>query len=194
MLHPQRLRALAAAVSSELEKEAAIGEHLTHAAELAGLGVLAVPSVHRLRKIKKKETPPEERKAAKYELAGLGILAAPSAMHLAHSAYKAFKKPKLATIDPKAMLRQGALQGAWQAAKAAPAPNKLVDPRAAAARLRAAAPKVLPRAAGDAQMLQNPAMHAVSKRVVKQPIAKPIAVPQTHQPFVVQHGASQYWE
>ena len=66
-------------------------EHLTHGAELAGLGVLAVPSAQKLRKIRAAETPPEERRAAKYELAGLGVLAAPSAIHLGHSAWKHFR-------------------------------------------------------------------------------------------------------
>lgn len=70
--------------------------HLTHAAEVGGLGVLAVPSAAKLRKINKPETTPEERRHAKFELAGLGILAAPSVAHLAHSAYK-FGKSKLAT-------------------------------------------------------------------------------------------------
>lgn len=68
------------------------GEHLTHGAELAGLGVLAVPSYKRLKKIRQPETSPQERSDAKHELAGLGILAAPSAIHLAHSAYKRLRR------------------------------------------------------------------------------------------------------
>lgn len=66
-------------------------EHLTHGAELAGLGALAVPSAGKLRKIHAKETSPEEKRTAKYELGGLGILAAPSALHLGHAAWKKFR-------------------------------------------------------------------------------------------------------
>jgi hypothetical protein len=66
-------------------------EHLTHGAELAGLGALAVPSAGKLRKIHAKETSPEEKSHAKYELGGLGILAAPSAIHLGHAAWKAVR-------------------------------------------------------------------------------------------------------
>ena len=64
------------------------GGTLTHGAELAGLGLLAVPSMQKLKKIHAKETSPEERRTAKYELGGLGVLAAPSAIHLGHSAWK----------------------------------------------------------------------------------------------------------
>lgn len=83
----------------ELEKTAtgAFG----HGVELAGLGVLAKPSIDRLRK---KEV--DEHKAAKHEVAGLGILAAPSALHLAHSAYKKMRGiPKVASIPNPAALR-----------------------------------------------------------------------------------------
>ena len=68
-----------------------IGQHkdaLTHGAEIAGLGVLGIPSAQKLRKIHSKTTSPEEKKTAKYELAGLGILGVPSALHLAHGAFK----------------------------------------------------------------------------------------------------------
>lgn len=61
-------------------------EHLTHGTELAGLGVLGYPSYQRLKKIRAKETTPEEKRSAKFELAGLGILGLPSAIHLAHGA------------------------------------------------------------------------------------------------------------
>ncbi len=63
--------------------------NMGHGVELAGLGVLAKPSIDRLRGKKV-----DEHKAAKQEIAGLGILAAPSAIHLAHSAYK-YMKPGL---------------------------------------------------------------------------------------------------
>jgi uncharacterized membrane protein YebE (DUF533 family) len=62
-------------------------EHLTHGTEIAGLGVLGYPSYQRLKKIRAKETSPEERRSAKFELAGLGILGIPSAIGLAHGAY-----------------------------------------------------------------------------------------------------------
>lgn len=48
-------------------------EAFGHAAELAGLGALAVPSIQALR-----GKPMKERTAHKMELAGLGILAAPT--------------------------------------------------------------------------------------------------------------------
>lgn len=64
------------------------GNTLTHGAELAGLGILAVPSAQKFRKIHAKDTTPEEKKNAKYELAGLGVLAAPSAIHLGHAAWQ----------------------------------------------------------------------------------------------------------
>jgi hypothetical protein len=68
-------------------------EALGHGAELAGLGVLAKPSIDDLRKKQPANESGEAKKKrhAKYELAGLGILAAPSAIHLAHSAYKRFR-------------------------------------------------------------------------------------------------------
>jgi hypothetical protein len=68
---------------SKFKKVGSAAEHLT---EIAGLGVLAKPSIDRLRG---KEV--DERKAAKQEIAGLGILAAPSALKLGKSAYNKFK-------------------------------------------------------------------------------------------------------
>ncbi len=59
-----------------------IGRHadtLSHGAELAGLGVLAAPSIGELRH---PTADPREKRKAKAEVAGLGILAAPSAMSL----------------------------------------------------------------------------------------------------------------
>lgn len=65
-------------------------EPLTHATELGGLGVLAVPSAMELAHKRPPATTPEgaedekrERFKSKAELAGLGILGAPSALHLA---------------------------------------------------------------------------------------------------------------
>ena len=91
--HPNPRPGRIAAYQAPLGKPklAGIGENLGHAADITGLGVLAVPSVHKLRKIHSKTTTPEEKKDAKYELAGLGILAAPPAMHLAHAAYNRLK-------------------------------------------------------------------------------------------------------
>jgi hypothetical protein len=71
-----------------MKKRASIGEALGHATEIAGLGVLAKPSLDRLRGKKV-----DERKASKQELAGLGILALPSALHLSHSVYKKLRRP-----------------------------------------------------------------------------------------------------
>jgi hypothetical protein len=155
-MHLVTLKAFQEAVSSELQKEAGIGEwaskhkeHLTHGAEIAGLGTLAVPSIHKLRKIRAEETPPEERKAAKYELAGLGILAAPSALHLAHSAFKKFKKT------------------------AAPLPNAVVGRRS-----------MLMKAVGQSTSSRPPPKPKTAINLPKQ---------TSSTPFVVQHGASQYW-
>lgn len=55
----------------------------THGTELAGLGILAKPSIDRLR-----GKHVDERKAAKQEVAGLGVLAAPSAAHFGNQALK----------------------------------------------------------------------------------------------------------
>lgn len=95
------LRAFVDEMQGTMMKEAVLGgvadwaskhrEHLTHGAELAGLGLLAVPSAQKLKKIHAKETSPEERRTAKYELGGLGVLAAPSAIHLGHAAWKKFR-------------------------------------------------------------------------------------------------------
>lgn len=60
--------------SDEMAKLAGI---LGHAAEVAGLGILAAPSVQRLR-----GKPMAKRREAGTEVAGLGLLAAPSAYHL----------------------------------------------------------------------------------------------------------------
>ena len=56
------------------EKKAETASHL---AELAGLGIIAAPSIQHLR-----GKPMSESKAHKYEIAGLGTLAAPSVYHL----------------------------------------------------------------------------------------------------------------
>lgn len=87
------MRAFQESVSGELKKEAGIGDVFKKAknfigkhqtglkagAEIAGLGVLAKPSIDEWRGKKV-----EEKKKSKYELAGLGMLAAPSAIELAH--------------------------------------------------------------------------------------------------------------
>jgi len=56
---------------------------LGHAAELAGLGVLARPSIQKLR-----GKPVSEKSERVHELAGLGILAAPSAVELGRKILK----------------------------------------------------------------------------------------------------------
>ena len=67
------------AFKDELEKiSSGLGELATHGAEVAGLGILAAPTIQKMRG-KKMSTKGEH--AA--ELGGLGVLAAPSAAHLA---------------------------------------------------------------------------------------------------------------
>lgn len=60
---------------------------VTHGAELAGLGVLAKPSIQHLRG---KQTTKSSDHA--HEVAGLGILAAPSAIELGHQALPHIKR------------------------------------------------------------------------------------------------------
>jgi hypothetical protein len=69
------------------EKRAAGG--LETAAELSGLGLLAVPSIQKLR-----DKPVNESTAAKMEVGGLGILAAPYLHNVAKSGLNKLKKPK----------------------------------------------------------------------------------------------------
>lgn len=59
------------------------------AVDLAGLGILAVPSVKELRD---KKTKPHDRSKAKWELAGLGTLAGVSGHELASGLKKHWKK------------------------------------------------------------------------------------------------------
>ncbi len=73
-------------VAGELHKEANLW---LHGAEIGGLGVLARPSVQALRR---KDTSPHERSAAKHELAGLGILAVPSAYEVAKAGIRRIRK------------------------------------------------------------------------------------------------------
>ena len=70
------------------DKQASIGEHLYHAAEIGGLGILAAPSIKALATGKKMS----ENKTHKYELAGLGLLAAPSAIHMGKSILSKIKR------------------------------------------------------------------------------------------------------
>lgn len=65
------------AVMKMFPKLATAGEMVGHAIELGGLGILARPSIQKLRG--KQVSHASE---AKHELAGLGTLAAPSAYHL----------------------------------------------------------------------------------------------------------------
>jgi hypothetical protein len=73
-----------AAFKDELEK---LGWHA--AAEIAGLGTLAAPTIQKMR-----GKPMSERASHAAEIGGLGILAAPAA----HSMYKAVKKGGLAAL------------------------------------------------------------------------------------------------
>lgn len=104
-MHRLTLQAFRAEIAAELAKEAGIPyvnwhnakalgrqtasfvkkhkDTLSHGVELAGLGVLAKPSIDELRGKKV-----DEKLKAKREVQGLGLLAAPSALHLAHSVYK----------------------------------------------------------------------------------------------------------
>jgi hypothetical protein len=66
------------AFKDELEKIAGWGDLATHAAEVGGLGILAAPTIQKMRGKKMSE---KGEHAA--ELGGLGVLAAPSAAHLA---------------------------------------------------------------------------------------------------------------
>lgn len=117
--------------SDELEKIS-----YAHAAELAGLGILAAPSVAELAGKKV-----DERKKAGAEVAGLGILAAPSLHHYGSKALKYIKKAsvdysalaealdeKLAAAGMDRMMQQHALiEGSRQAAPAAAASPKPVQ-------------------------------------------------------------------
>ena len=70
-------------VFPELRKTAidwkSVGEYATHAADIAGLGILARPTIQKMRG---KEV--SEGSEHAHELAGLGMLAVPSAIHLGH--------------------------------------------------------------------------------------------------------------
>lgn len=68
--HTDRITHMKTAFWEGFEKQA------SHAAELAGLGLLAIPSVQHLR-----GKPMTEKNEHKMELAGLGVLAAPSVYH-----------------------------------------------------------------------------------------------------------------
>lgn len=79
---------------------------LDHAIELAGLGILARPSVNALR-----GKPMTEHASHVHEVAGLGVLAAPSAVHMAQGAWHKGRQ----------MLASRAMAGKW-----APAGRKLL--------------------------------------------------------------------
>jgi hypothetical protein len=86
--HSAYLEKLSMAVNTKAITDWA-GKHkdsLTHGAELAGLGILAAPSVGELRNKGGGSEEDEQRRKkrhAKYEIGGLGLLAAPSAISLA---------------------------------------------------------------------------------------------------------------
>lgn len=83
-------------VASFLEgfcKKAGLADHLTHGAEIAGLGILAAPSVKAMVTGKNMS----DKNTHRAEIAGLGVLAAPSIAHFA----KGFMKK--AFLDPYTM-------------------------------------------------------------------------------------------
>lgn len=81
---PERVKKAGVSMNSAFftgfEKKASVSDHLYHGAELAGLGVLAAPSIASLR-----GKPWKEKNKDIAEVAGLGILAAPSAYHIGKS-------------------------------------------------------------------------------------------------------------
>ena len=91
-----------AAVSPDTWKH--LGELGTHAAEVGGLGVLARPTIQKMRG---KEV--SEKSEHAHELAGLGILAVPSAIHLGHMAKSGYKAIKAMKKVSSANLVDGAL-------------------------------------------------------------------------------------
>ncbi len=102
-MHHATLRGFVDEIQGTLMKEAGFGswvaknkEPLTHGAEVAGLGILAAPTIGKMMSKNKTMTPEQkakqEKRHAGYELGGLGILAAPSAIHLAHGAYNTFRR------------------------------------------------------------------------------------------------------
>lgn len=74
-----------------------------HAAELAGLGILARPSI---RKLRGKEQ--SEKSTHIHEAVGLGTLAAPSAIELGKKGLSALRKVKKAAVTPTGL---GQLKG-----------------------------------------------------------------------------------
>lgn len=72
--------AATAAIKSHdhFKKKANIGEHIAHGAEIAGLGILAAPSIAHLAGKNW-----SEKTKSKMEVGGLGVLAAPSVAHFA---------------------------------------------------------------------------------------------------------------
>lgn len=75
-----RMEVMKLAATYDVVKTAGIG---SHAVEVAGLGILARPS---LRAMKGKEQ--DEKSTHRHEVAGLGLLAAPSAGHIGSAALK----------------------------------------------------------------------------------------------------------
>lgn len=88
------------ALQDELEKIGGIG---SHAAEVAGLGILAGPSAAHL--MGKNVS---EKNKSRAEVAGLGVLAAPSVMHLAKKGLK-----KLKGVMPKHASTKEAVSKEW---------------------------------------------------------------------------------
>ena len=120
-----------------------VGSVGAHAAELAGLGMLAAPTIQKMR-----GKPMSEKNKDRAELGGLGVLAAPSALALKKPALEFGKHLlKRGSVDkvsmPTGTLRAGALQGAHMAKSVATggseAAQKMKNLAAAAARNKALA-------------------------------------------------------
>lgn len=113
-----------------------VGSVGAHAAELAGLGMLAAPTIQKMR-----GKPMSEKNKDRAELGGLGVLAAPSALSLGKHLLKRGSVDKVSM--PTGTLRAGALQGAHMAKSVATggseAAQKMKNLAAAAARNKALA-------------------------------------------------------
>lgn len=85
------------------------GSGWSTAAELGGLGVLAVPSIQKLR-----GKPMDEDLAAKMEILGLGTLAAPYLGHLAHQGGGKLWEKVAPKVVPKAESGINGLKGIFK--------------------------------------------------------------------------------
>jgi hypothetical protein len=82
-----------------------VGSSAAHAIELAGLGILARPSIQKMR-----GKDMDDHSAHMHELAGLGVLAAPSAYELGKAGYQKLKSMK--SKMPASMMKGAAVKKA----------------------------------------------------------------------------------